>query len=280
MRRFILGLTILLLLSPMLWGMPPHPELLNKIQSGELKAPKHNLVVSDEELAKAGFNPAQLKALAPARPKVAGPFNMLVILVDFSDKNSQVAPVFFDSLLFAKTQNSVWRYYDENSYGTFDLVTVNYPTSTGWQRAPQASTWYANGVNGLGAYPQNAQKLVEEVVDLVNPVVNFANYDNNGDGYVDGIAVVHSGPGAELSGSPDDIWSHKWAIVPRLRDGVYIFNYSMEPEYWMSAGDMTIGVYCHEFGHAIGGLPDLYDTDGGSQGIGRWSVMAGGSWNG
>ncbi|HEU4435900.1 MAG TPA: M6 family metalloprotease domain-containing protein, partial [candidate division Zixibacteria bacterium] len=115
---------------------------------------------------------------------------------------------------------------------------------------------------------------------LVNPVVNFANYDNNGDGYVDGIAVVHSGPGAELSGSPDDIWSHKWAIVPRLRDGVYIFNYSMEPEYWMSAGDMTIGVYCHEFGHAIGGLPDLYDTDGGSQGIGRWSVMAGGSWNG
>lgn len=280
MRRFIFGLTILLLFSPTLWGMPPHPTLLDKLQTGELKAPKHNLVVSDEELVKAGFNPALLKSLAPARPKAAGPFNMLVILVDFSDKNSQVTPVFFDSLIFAKTQSSVWRYYDENSYGAFDLVTVSYPSSTGWQRAPQTSTYYANGTNGLGAYPQNAQKLVEDVVDLVNPLVNFADYDNNGDGYVDGITVVHSGPGAELSGSPNDIWSHKWAVVPRLRDGVYIFNYSMEPEYWTSSGDMTIGVYCHEFGHAIGGLPDLYDTDGGSQGIGRWSVMAGGSWNG
>ncbi|MGH8005115.1 MAG: T9SS type A sorting domain-containing protein, partial [Limisphaerales bacterium] len=31
---------------------------------------------------------------------------------------------------------------------------------------------------------------------------------------------------------------------------------------------------------AIGHLPDLYDVDGGSWGIGRWSVMANGSWNG
>ncbi len=280
MRRFIFGLTIQLLFSPTLWGMPPHPSLLDKIQSGEVNAPKHNLAVSDEELVKAGFNPALLKSMAPARPKAAGPYNMLVVMVDFSDKNSQVAPVFFDSLVFSQTQSSVRRYYDENSYGNFDLVTVNFPSSTGWQRAPEASTWYANNQYGLGAYPQNAQKLVEVVVDLVNPAVNFADYDNDNNGYVDGITFIHSGPGAELSGSPDDIWSHKWAIIPRLRDGVYIFNYSMEPEYWMSAGDMTIGVYCHEFGHAIGGLPDLYDTDGGSQGIGRWSVMAGGSWNG
>ncbi|MCI0404499.1 MAG: M6 family metalloprotease domain-containing protein [candidate division Zixibacteria bacterium] len=283
MRRFIFGLTILLFLSPMLWGMPPHPAHLDKIQTGELKAPRHDLIVTDEELLKAGFNPAQLKAMAPARPKAAGPYNMLVVLIDFSDKNSQVAPVFFDSLVFAQTQNSVWRYYDENSYGNFDLVTVNFPTSTGWQRAPQPSTYYANGQYGFGAYPQNAQKLVEEAVDLINPLVNFADYDNDNNGYVDGITFVHSGPGAEVSGSPNDIWSHKWGIVPRLRDGVYIFNYSMEPEYYNNPGDMTIGVYCHEFGHAIGGLPDLYDLDGAggsSQGIGRWSVMAGGSWNG
>ncbi|MGH8005136.1 MAG: immune inhibitor A domain-containing protein, partial [Limisphaerales bacterium] len=207
-----------------------------------------NLTVSDEELVKAGFIPAQLKALAPARPRAAGPYNMLVVMVDFSDQPSQTAPVFFDSLIFAKTQSSVWRYYDENSYGNFDLVTVNFPTSTGWQRAPQTSTWYANGYYGLRPYPQNAQKLVEEAVDLIDPLVNFADYDNDNDGLVDGITFVHSGPGAEVTGDTNDIWSHKWGIIPRLRDGVRIFEYSMEPEHWSSPGDMTIGVYCHEFG--------------------------------
>ena len=281
MQRILLTLTIILLFGQTLWAMPPHPSLQDKIQTGEAKAPKHNLVISDEELAKAGFNPAHFRPNALARANAAGPFNMLVILVDFSDKNSQAAPVFFDSLIFAKTQSSVWRYYDENSYGTFDLVTVNFPSTTGWQRAPQTLAYYANNQYGLySPYPQNAQKLVEDAVDLINPLVNFADYDNDNDGLVDGITFVHSGPGAEVTGDTNHIWSHKWGITPRLRDGVYIFNYSMEPEYWTNPGDMTIGVYCHEFGHAIDGLPDLYDTDGGSQGIGRWSVMAGGSWNG
>jgi hypothetical protein len=40
----------------------------------------------------------------------------------------------------------------------------------------------------------------------------------------------------------------------------------------------TMGVYGHEFGHTLG-LPDLYDTDSSSTGIGDWSMMSYGSWN-
>ena len=54
----------------------------------------------------------------------------------------------------------------------------------------------------------------------------------------------------------------------------------MEPEYWLTPGDMTCGVFDHELGHAAFGLPDLYDTDYSSEGLGDWSIMAGGSWNG
>ncbi len=262
--------------------MPPHPSLLEKIQKRELSFPTTcNLTVSEEELAKTGVNLARFNPNALARPQAEGPFKVLVLLVDFSDKPSQVAPVFFDSLVFAKTQSSVNRFYAENSYGTLDLVTVNHPSSSGWRRAPQTLNWYANNQYGLyGAYPQNARKLVEDVVDLVDPLVNFADYDNNGDGYVDGLAVVHSGPGAEVTGNANDIWSHKWAVYPpKPVDGVSVFNYSMEPEYQHSPGDMTIGVFCHEFGHAFG-LPDLYDRDYSSRGIGSWSVMSFGSWNG
>ena len=42
-----------------------------------------------------------------------------------------------------------------------------------------------------------------------------------------------------------------------------------------------MGVFSHEYGH-IFGLPDLYDLNDLSpgNGLGRWSMMAGGSWNG
>jgi len=39
---------------------------------------------------------------------------------------------------------------------------------------------------------------------------------------------------------------------------------------------MTIGVFCHELGHAFG-LVDLYDTDNSSYGTGYWSLMSSGS---
>jgi hypothetical protein len=42
----------------------------------------------------------------------------------------------------------------------------------------------------------------------------------------------------------------------------------------------SIGVYCHEFGHSMG-LVDLYDTlDTDYPGVGVWSLMAAGVWNG
>ena len=51
------------------------------------------------------------------------------------------------------------------------------------------------------------------------------------------------------------------------------------PEYTYSAGDSTIGVYAHEFGHLAFGLPDLYDIDYSGGGIGPWSLMSFGNWN-
>ncbi|GAH70379.1 unnamed protein product, partial [marine sediment metagenome] len=61
-------------------------------------------------------------------------------------------------------------------------------------------------------------------------------------------------------------------------DGVDIDQYSMEPERFETVtGRITVGVFAHEFGHVLG-LPDLYDRDRSTYGIGWFGIMAAGSW--
>jgi immune inhibitor A len=261
----------------------PHPRVLEMVKNGEIKTPYY--LEHLQELRAQGVN---TPAVLQDGTKPAGPprntevnYNAIVILVDFSDNVSQANPIFFDNLIYGTTAGTVRHYYDEVTYGNLTVVTVNLPSSLGWMRAPQTYAYYVNSNNGFGSYPRNAQKLAEDAIALANPLVNFSQYDNDGDGYVDALFIIHSGPGAEYSGSNNDIWSHKWQTrTPQLVDGVYAYIYSMEPEYWVNPGDMTCGVYAHEMGHSVFGLPDVYDRDGSSRGLGRWSLMAGGSWNG
>ncbi|NOY87950.1 MAG: M6 family metalloprotease domain-containing protein [FCB group bacterium] len=215
--------------------------------------------------------------------------HVLVLLVDFSDNpwyGQKVAgtPADFDSILFSdRTVDSIYNpsgsmtdYYMENSYGRFYIKGDIY----GWYRMPKTYAYYVDGDNnGL----TKSQELANDVITAAaaDTMVNFSKYDYNGDGKCDGVIIIHSGPGAETAGS--GIWSHKWQLpTPRYIDGVAVSNYTMNPEEYF--GQLSpIGVFCHEYGHFLG-LPDLYDTNesssGTSQGLGRWSLMASGNYNG
>jgi len=218
-----------------------------------------------------------------------GTLNTIALVVDFSDKVHQTTASYFDALLFADVFGpaSVRGYYREVSYGTpgtrglLDVVTADPPSSTDWLRMPQTLAYYvAGGSNGRGSYPNNAQRMVQDAVAAADPLVDFSKYDVNGDGFVDNLVVIHAGKGAELTGASGDIWSHKWTTAaPISVDGVQVSSYTTEPEYWVTPGDMTVGVIAHEMGHVLG-LPDLYDRDYSSSGIGKWSLMSFGSWNG
>ncbi len=262
------------------WAMPPHKELLRQFEEGIKPIPTFILepsILGEMGINKAARLPDGTHPFGPGQAPI-GNFKALALLVKFTDKPSQVGASSFDVLIFDSAGNSVRDYYSQVSYVTLTLITVNLPSSLGWYTAPRTYSYYTNNNYGLGYYPRNAQKLVEATVDLSDPSVDFSQYDNDGDGYVDALFIIHAGPGAEFTGSPNDIWSHAWSITPRLKDGVYVYNYSMEPEYMMTPGDQTIGVFTHELGHVFG-LPDLYDYGDDSAGIGDWSLMASGSWN-
>ena len=214
----------------------------------------------------------------------AGEFNLLTILVRFSDKVNRVTATRFDSFIYGNTRPSVSHYYREVSHSNLHIVTVDVPSSLGWRLAPQTYAYYVNNLNCFGNYPNNCQRLAEDIALAVDPLVDFTNYDNDNDGYVDTIFIVHAGTGGEWTGAPGDIWSHQWSTFNEpIVDGKRVSTYVTAPEFWIAPGDMTIGVYVHELAHAFG-LPDFYDVQANelgftSSGIGDWSLMASGSWN-
>ncbi|MCK6483328.1 MAG: M6 family metalloprotease domain-containing protein [Phycisphaerae bacterium] len=218
----------------------------------------------------------------PFEPRT-GVLRQLVILCRFSDHGSgQIrAPGNYDVLFnnlgphpsLAPT-GSVRDYYVENSYGQ---VTIQ-STIVGWFVLPQTQAFYANGSSGLrGAYPRNAQRMVEDALAAADPTVDFSQFDKDGNGFVDLLTVVHSGYGAEWGGSGNRIWSHMWGLPSAWTsgEGTQVATYCTVPALHGSSGSTLtrIGIVVHEMGHLFG-LPDLYDIDYTSKGVGAWCGMA------
>jgi immune inhibitor A len=286
LSKWVVLAAMKLLLVSSAVAAPPHPGLVLRLASGDTKIPYH--LVNLDEVRSKGVDRVESRTGVAAKsadgsfsasPGIVGQFKVLAILVDFADNAAAVSTVDFDSLIFGSEGATVSEYYREVSYDLVQLTSVDLPSDLGWRRAPQTYAYYVNDRNGTGSYPNNSQKLVEDLVDMVDPLVDFSDYDNDGDGMVDGLVVIHAGFGAEYGGGSDVIWSHKWNITARSRDGVTISTYTIQPEFLSVPGDQTIGVISHELGHLFG-LPDLYDTDYSSFGVGKWGLMSFGSWLG
>lgn len=231
------------------------------------------LIVPGDKLP-LGSPPSVARAVALDRAPLRGDVRVIVVLVDFSDRAMAQTRQHFEQLFFSTgviPTGSVREYYQEATGGLVNIVGE----VVGPFRMPRTMAAYANGASGTGGAAPNARTLARDAAQAANPTVNYAPYDNDGNGYVDAFIVVHAGPGAEVTGNTGHIWSHKWVLPAEYAaDGAKIFAYLTVPE------DCKIGVCAHELGHLLFGFPDLYDTDSSSSGIGNFCLMAGGSWNG
>ena len=232
--------------------------------------------------------PMMLKDTSVNMAPSAGTMRNLVLLVNFSDLAITNTTLEFDNLFNQigyttdGAAGSVKDYFNEVSYGTYSVVST----------VPAAVT-LANGYAYYGANDAYGNDLrprlmvQQALAALEARGFDFSTMDGNGDGWVDGLTVIHAGGGEEYSGNdPNYIWSHKWSMSSTVTyDGVSMRQYHTEPARrgWDSTpstwGITRIGVICHETGHFIG-LPDLYDYGYDSQGAGKFCLMAGGSWNG
>lgn len=222
-----------------------------------------------------GTPPQVARNAALDRAPLRGTVRVIVVLVDFPDVQMTRPASEFRDLFFSTgviPTGSVREYFTETSHGLVDLAGE----VVGPYRLSGTLAHYANGESGIGSAEPNARTMAREAAERANVDVNFAPYDNDGNGFVDAFIVVHAGPGAEVTGNSGHIWSHKWVLSGGAynADGTSIYGYLTVPE------DSRIGVCAHELGHLLFGWPDLYDTDSSSEGLGNWCLMAGGSWNG
>lgn len=204
-------------------------------------------------------------------------FHIPWILVDFPDASSTYDSSQFELILnqtgytHLNHQNtgSFRDFYQEISYGQF----IPQSKIANWFTAQNNHDYYGYN-NGY----DRVRELVRDMVDELEAFgFDWSKYDNDGDGYVDALNIIHQGAGAE-EGNSTNIWSHKWSLgnLAVNYDGVTISSYTINPEI-QNGNIVAIGVLAHEFGHALG-LPDLYDTDNSSSGAGKLALMSGGSW--
>ncbi len=210
---------------------------------------------------------------------------LLVILARFSDQPFTYAQSAFNNLFNAANYGSSGcfkDYFYEVSYGQLVVTT----TVTQIVTLPNTRSYYGANTSGPGSDSKAALAVRHAIQAAYNAGVSFSPFDNNNDGTIDLVAVIHSGLGEETSGNTADIWSHNWSLSASgygslTLGGKTFNNYTMQPEKYTSGTMTNIGVICHEFGHAIG-LPDFYDTNSGTggsySGTGDWDLMASGVW--
>lgn len=249
---------------------------------------------------------AARKAKAPARAGAAkapladqftdcpttGVRRIPVIFVQYTDikfKSSDPKKTF--ATYFNEGASSGRQYFVDNSNGVYQPQFDLYGPVT----LPNNRKYYG-GNDSYTDSDQRPGQMVADACTALDGQINFKDYDTNGDGYVDAVILLYAGNGEQYSGVnnvdlSDVIWPHKWELSASdygktlTLDGVKIDNYGCFNELYGTSATSTkidgIGVFCHEFSHALG-LPDLYGTDYYSQyyyGFGSWSLMCSGCYN-
>lgn len=237
---------------------------------------------------------------APSYFPHTGSPKALVILVEFSDTLFSVSDpsvVFNEYLNFEgssmpnhsnyekRNHGSVRQYFNDMSNGAFTPQFDVY----GPVRMEKPSAYYGEGTDNMS----RIKEMIVAACDSIDKDVDFKEYDQDGDGYVDLVYVIYAGYSQSVGGnSVDCIWPKSGTLgsVSNTFDGKKInrFGINNELNYYpgrkfSSYPEITkringIGLFCHEFSHTLG-FPDLYcELEVDNQELEYWDLMDGGEY--
>lgn len=219
-----------------------------------------------------------------------GKKKQLVILMQYPDKqflNPDPNDYWHNALNTGNVKGkypyaSLHQYFLDQSEGIFDVDFDVYGPFT----AKHERKFY--GKNRFGE-DQHADSLVIEGCEAVKDMVNLSDYDWDGDGEVEQVAVIYAGNG-ENDGAAKDrdetIWPHQYYLSaytpskPYMPNGITVDSYIVINDEFRGTTD-GFGTISHEYSHCLG-LPDFYDTSGTEHGMdnfGSYDLMHSGCYN-
>lgn len=209
----------------------------------------------------------------------SGSPKVLVVLVEFEDVsfNTPNPKEYFTRMLSEEgfsdygATGSVLDYLQLNSAGQF---TPQFEVVGPVKVSGKVEDYGFNNLFGGGE--PFAHNAVAEACSLIDDEIDFSLFDNNGNGIIDGVYVIHAGEGEATGGNPNAIWPHtSWFSVLETQqfvyDGVMLDTYSISNEISDGRPEGN-GVFIHEFSHMLG-LPDIYTSNKSTFTPGPWSVL-------
>jgi M6 family metalloprotease-like protein len=233
--------------------------------------------------------PAALPVTAEEPAISNGSLPLLVIRLAYSDRSFVNDAATWHDKIFGETPHQLNDYYLEVSNGNFRFI----PAEEGQGSADDGVITVT--LDKPHPDPDDSRLMRSDLAAALaaaDPYIDYSIYDRNGNGGIsfDEMQIMFIVAGYEdaYSGgsSAPGVWAHSYCLsssgAPRA-DGVSLLECTYAGRYALFGErhgnhDATIGIIAHELGHSAFMLPDLYDTDGSSSGIGYFGLMAMGSW--
>jgi immune inhibitor A len=213
---------------------------------------------------------------------------VLVILasyqdVDFTVNNPEQA---FDQYLNGDEQKDLGNHNQMN----YSCVRKYFETSSNGLFSPQFD------VVGPVKLPQNMayygkdekfSEMCKDATNLVKETTDWQRYDNDGDGRAELVYIIFAGYGENQGGSADAMWAKTSYLNIPVSETCQVTRFCccselFHPNERYKDYINGIGVFCHEFSHAMG-LPDIYPTRTSgyvnNQSMEAWDVMDVGLYN-
>lgn len=234
-------------------------------------------------MAKSKIQRANTNFSTAAQNSITLPQNqkLLVILVDFTNIQIQYESK-WASEFFGTGGKSVNDYFSGVSGGKTSIVPVEESYGTSNDGIVRVSLNYAHPNTADSSNISPNVQVVKDALSAANGYVNYASFDTNGDKTIEPtemhLVVILAGYEYSYDSgvSSPSVWGHQYT-APVTLDGVTVGTvYTQEGERH-GTHQATIGIFCHELGHSMG-LPDLYDCDNSSMGVGEFSLMGSGNW--